>query len=174
MSPHTDHGPARLRDVRARLSGALVCCLVLALAGCASKPPAPDKTRLIVSAKADVNPDADGRASPIVVRIYQLKEDAPFRDAEYFAIADREQATLATSLVSRKELTLAPGEQQTFDFPVAADARYIAVAAGYRDIRNADWRVVKGAPRKGIKGLVKTDSISVTLEKARALLDITD
>jgi type VI secretion system protein VasD len=174
MSPHIDHDPARLRDVRARLSGALVCCLVIALAGCASKPPKPVKTRLVVTAKADVNPDADGRASPIVVRVYQLKEDAAFRDAEYFAIVDREQATLAASLVSRKELTLAPGDQQTLDFPVSADARYIAVAAGYRDIRNADWRVVKGAPKKGIKGLVKTDSISVTLEKARALLDISD
>jgi type VI secretion system protein VasD len=173
MSMHTSAGSIACRTVRVALL-VLAVGLMLAMVACASSAPKPVKTRLIVSVSADVNPDASGRASPIVVRVYQLKEDAAFRDGDFFAIFDREQATLAASLINRKEFTLAPGDERTVDFPVSGDAHYIAIAAAFRDIRNADWRVIKGAPKKGIKALVKTDSIRVHLEKERATLEISD
>ena len=91
-----------------------ICLLALAVAGCRSKPPKPPpppppaKAAIIVS--RDVNPDSAGRPSPIVVRLYQLKEEGSFNSASYFALSDKEQATLGPSLESREEYELKPGE----------------------------------------------------------------
>ena len=141
-----------------------------ALAGCSSpppKPPQPVNVKLTLAASPDVNPDAQNRPSPIVVRIYQLKDDAGFKDADYFALYDKEAATLAAALVSRAEFELAPGEKRTADYLVSPDTRYIGVAAAYRDIRNAQWRAQSGTPEKGIADLIKKNQIQIALERAR-------
>ena len=55
--------------------------ILLAAAGCASGPKKPAEVRLALQASADTNPDASGRPSPVVVRVYQLKNDAAFTAA---------------------------------------------------------------------------------------------
>jgi len=92
-----------------------LCLLACAAAGCSSKqpkPPPPTKAAIVVT--ADVNPDAAGRPSPIVVRLYQLKEEGAFNGASYFALADKEQATLGPSLESREEYELQPGRRKSW------------------------------------------------------------
>lgn len=116
---------------------------------------------------ADVNPDAANRPSPIVVRVYQLKDDAAFKDADFFALNDKEQATLAAALVSREEFVLAPGEHRAVDFKLSPDAHFVAVAAAYRDIRNAQWRAEIGAPDKGLVNVVKKNKIGIAVERAK-------
>ena len=148
-----------------RLAGVAFLAVALAVGGCASGPTKPAKVRLSVVANNDINPDANDRPSPVVVRLYQLKDDAAFRDADFFALFDKEQATLAASLVSRQEFELAPGEQRKLDFPVSGEVKFLGVIAAFRDIRNAEWRVLKAAPRKGYKHLIKTDAVSVVIEK---------
>jgi type VI secretion system protein VasD len=147
---------------------------VLVVGGCASKPPKPAPARLTVAARADVNPDDAGRPSPVVLRVYQLKDDAAFKDADFFAIFDNEQATLSTSLIDRKEFELAPGDSRTIDFPVSGDAKFLAVLAAFRDIRNASWRALVPAPKKGYKNIIKTDKVLVTAEKVRVTLSVSD
>src|SRR5207244_786913 len=109
-----------------------------------------------------------------VVRVYQLKDDAAFKDADFFALFDKEQATLAASLISRQELELSPGDQRKMDFPVSGEAKFLGVVAAFRDIRNAEWRVLKAAPKKGYKNLIKTDAVSVVIEKSKITLAISD
>lgn len=142
-------------------------------AGKAAKPAPPAPAHLTVTARADVNPDESGRPSPVVLRIYQLKDDAAFKDADFFAIFDNEQATLAANLIDRKEFVLAPGDSRTIDFPVSGDAKFLGVLAAFRDIRNAEWRALVDAPRKTYKNLVKTDKVLVTAAKARVSLTVT-
>ena len=141
-----------------------------ALMGCSSpppKPPQPVNVKLTLVASPDVNPDGQNRPSPIVVRIYQLKDDTGFKDADYFALYDKEPATLAAALVSRVEFELAPGEKRTVDYAVSPDTRYIGVAAAYRDIRNAQWRAQSGTPEKGIADLIKKNQIEIVVDRAR-------
>src|SRR5262245_62038716 len=57
---------------------AFLTVLVLVMAGCLSNPPKPSNVKLTLRAAADVNPDGNGRPSPVVVRIYQLKTDTAF------------------------------------------------------------------------------------------------
>jgi type VI secretion system protein VasD len=159
---------------RARRAGALAMIAAIVLGACGSKPPKPAVAKLTVAAQSDVNPDAAGRPSPVVVRVYQLKDDAAFKDADFFALFDKEQPTLAASLVARQEFVLAPGDHKDVEFPVSADAKFLGVAAAFRDIRNSDWRVLKAAPTHGVKDIVKKDKVSVVVGKSKVTLAVTD
>ena len=127
--------------------------LVLCMASCGSKPPKPPppppptKAALVVA--ADVNPDVGGRPSPIVVRLYQLKEEGAFNSASYFALSDKEQETLGPSLVSREEYELKPGETRELVLRIAPEARYLGAVAGYRDLNNSKWKALSPAPEAG-------------------------
>ncbi|HEY0747837.1 MAG TPA: type VI secretion system lipoprotein TssJ [Steroidobacteraceae bacterium] len=142
----------------------------LALSACKSAPPKPVTIKLTVSASADANPDAQNRASPIVVRVYQLKDDAAFKDADFFALYDKEQGTLAAALISREEFEVAPGAQKIVDYQLALDARFVGVAAAYRDIRNAAWRAEIGSQDKGLAGIAKKTKLNVSAGRASVAL----
>jgi type VI secretion system protein VasD len=132
------------------------------LTGCKSAPPKAQVVKLTVAASADVNPDAQNRPSPIVVRIYQIKDDAAFRDADFFALYDKEQSTLSASLVSREEFEVAPGQQTVVDYQVSLDAKFIGVAAAYRAIQDAVWRTEIGSQDKGLAVIAKKNKITVS------------
>jgi len=136
----------------------------LAMAACASNPPKPADAKMTLVATADVNPDLSGRASPIVVRIYQLKSDAAFKNAEFTAVYGDEQKALAAELISREEFVLAPSERRPLQLKVAPEAKFIGVLGAYRDIRNAQWRVLVPTP-------LKKDA-TVSVERARILVTL--
>jgi type VI secretion system protein VasD len=138
----------------------------LSLSACKSGPPKPQVLKLNVSVSADANPDAQNRPSPIVIRVYQLKDDAAFKDADFFALYDKEQATLAASLVSRQEFEVAPGAQKVVDYQLAPDAKFIGVSAGYRNIRDASWRAEIGSQDKGLAAIAKKKKLNVSAGRA--------
>jgi type VI secretion system protein VasD len=127
----------------------------------AAAPNAVVKALMTISTSADVNPDASGRPSPIVIRIYQLKTDAAFTAAEFLTLFDDDKKVLGPELISRDEFVLGPAERRTLDVTVAAETRYVGAVAAFRDIRNAQWRVLVPAPRKGL---------TMAVERARVML----
>jgi type VI secretion system protein VasD len=147
---------------------------LLAAGACAKAPPPPTlppitiaappeartKSAMTVAASADTNPDGSGRPSPIVVRVYQLKTDAAFKGADFFALYDDDQKVLGAELISRDEYVLNPSERKTIDVTVSRDTRFIGALAAFRD-RNAESRVLVPAPRGGF---------SVTIERARIVV----
>jgi type VI secretion system protein VasD len=151
-----------------------VCLLV----ACAAKPPKPPPpalpVKLTISAGADVNPDAQNRASPIVVRLYLLKEDAAFRAADFYALYEKDQATLGGALVSREDFEFAPGEHHSEELNLPKDARFIGVVAAYRDLRNADWRAVASLADLGVVDLTKKNAIAIALDRTRIRLSKAD
>jgi type VI secretion system VasD/TssJ family lipoprotein len=56
---------------------------------------------------------------------------------------------------------LAPSERKTIDVSLSGETRYVGAIAAFRDIRNAQWRVLVPAPKKGL---------TVAVEKTRILL----
>jgi type VI secretion system protein VasD len=150
----------------------LMLGVMLIVSACGSAPPKPDKAHMTVAATADVNPAADGRASPIVLRIYQLKDNAKFNNADFFTLFDTDQQALGGDLLNREEVELTPGEKRELDFLVSGEAKYLGVLAAYRDIRNAQWRVIQAAPKSGLKNLMKKDAISISAGRAAVTLQI--
>src|SRR5262245_51255733 len=116
----------------------------------AAPPEAKVTASMTLAVSADVNPDATGRPSPVVVRVYQLRTDAAFLTAEFFPLFDDDRKALGAELISRDEFVLAPAEKRTLDVTVAADTRFVGAIAAFRDIRNAEWRGVVPSPRKGL------------------------
>lgn len=140
-------------------------------AGCADAPvvdpPLPVTVAIEAGAAASVNPDAEGRPSPVAVRIYQLAEDGAFSRAELSALWDREAEVLAAASVARHDLLLAPGGRGAVRFELDPRVRAIGVAAAFRDFRNARWRTSVAVPEKPEPGstirlMVTVDGLSVT------------
>src|SRR5690554_2854714 len=68
----------RLAVAGRRFASLLACLTLVAAAGCAT--PAPTASvELSVVPTADLNPDASGRPSPVVLRVYRLASDSAFR-----------------------------------------------------------------------------------------------
>lgn len=120
---------------------------LLFLAGCASTPK-PTIIKVSLHAKPSVNPDSHGRASPVVVKFYELKSVAAFNAADFFSVFDSEQKTLGTELLNSEVFQLRPGEKLELDRPLHLDARHVAAVAAFRDLEHAQWRASLAIPPK--------------------------
>ena len=145
--------------------GVWAACLSLALAGCAAKPAKPVETKAEWSATADVNPDSSGRASPIVVRIYQLRGDTEFNNADFFALYEKDKETLGASLIGRDEKTLFPGQQLETDLPLSSEARFVGAVAAYRDLGTTRWRALIGRPEQSLLKVLATQRVYIRVGK---------
>ncbi len=148
-----------------RTLGAWIACAVMAMAGCASKPPKPVETKAELTASADVNPDSSGRPSPIVVRIYQLRGDTEFNNADFFALYEKDKETLGASLIGRDEKTLFPGQRLEIDLPLSGEARFVGAVAAYRDLGTSRWRAEIGRPEKSLLKVLSTQRINISVGK---------
>jgi type VI secretion system protein VasD len=103
-------------------------------------PPKPSIAELSFVIDANVNPDAKGRPSPVVVRIYELKSLAAFNRADFFSLYEKDRELLAADLVNRDELPMIPGAKPQAITTLRSDTRYLGVVAAFRDIEGARWR----------------------------------
>jgi type VI secretion system protein VasD len=114
----------------------------LLLAGCAAGPRVSEPATLTIrlQAAADVNPDLRGRASPLDVRLFELRSASAFEAADFFALYDRDQATLAADLLAREQIVVQPGEVRTLRRQAKPETRHLGVIAAYRDLERSVWR----------------------------------
>jgi type VI secretion system protein VasD len=127
-----------------RLLSLALCAVLLTVAGCAALSPYSSMTKLDLSlAGSDqLNPDLNGRPSPIVVRLMELKHPVAFENADFFSLYQRPKEALAPDLVTLEELELRPGETRELKVSVQEGSRYVGVLAAYRDLPEASWRYV--------------------------------
>ncbi|HXJ84303.1 MAG TPA: type VI secretion system lipoprotein TssJ [Candidatus Methylomirabilis sp.] len=133
----------------------LVCGVALA-AGCGTA--APPLVQGSIKADPKTNPDAHGRPSPVVVRVYELKGVGAFSTADFFSLFDKESETLGPELVGREEFDLRPGEVRSYKRQLQPDTKFIGVVAAFRDLENSRWRQSAPVPAK------KSDTITVGIE----------
>jgi type VI secretion system protein VasD len=143
---------------------------VMVLIGCAPPPPPPPPptvVELTLAASPAVNPDMSGRPSPVVVRVYQLVAPSGFVEADYFQLYDDQAGTLGADLVASEQLTLAPGASQSLTREFRSDARFLGIAAFYRDADNAIWRATAPVPPNQTTPLTaRLDALAVSLAPA--------
>lgn len=118
-----------------------LAALVL-MAGCSSLSPYSDITKLNLklTASDQLNPDLNGRPSPIVVRLFELKHPVSFENADFFSLYERAKESLAPDMVASEELELRPGETVEFKLRLEKGSRYVGVLAAYRDLSETQWR----------------------------------
>ena len=126
------------------------------------------KLNLLIEASAGVNPNTSERASPIKVRIYELKDSASFSEADYFSLDGTDKATLAADLLAKDEFILRPGENKRIQRKSNPQTTAIGVLAGYRDLPNATWRAVhklKPAPEASwMRFVIPSPKLELTVQ----------
>jgi type VI secretion system protein VasD len=108
------------------------------------KPPLPPPPKLVISiaATAQLNPSANARPSPVVMRLYELKSPAQFMTADFMALFDQDRSTLAADLVTREEFVLQPGEIKTIDKLLDKETVALGVMVAFRNLEKAQWRAM--------------------------------
>jgi len=160
--------------------GALGVGLALAVSACGTwqsvKDGTVDATRavfetkvkemnLVLVARGALNQDTSGASLPVVLRIYQLRDDKPFATATYTQLLGGSDALKAATLWS-KDITLGPGETLKVSEPMDEAANYVGVAAFFRDTGSAEWSVL--IPKSQWK---KTDPVRLVTVDRNVELD---
>lgn len=95
-----------------------------------------------MAAGNQVNPDVRKRASPVVVRVFELKASAQFESADFVSLFEREQQVLGPDLVAREEFVLRPGEKRPLEKKLSPETKFIGVMVAFRELERARWRAV--------------------------------
>lgn len=130
---------------------ALLLPLVFAACGSlsgGSAPPQKEQARLdiLIEANRDLNLDLKGRGAPLLLRVYELKSDVAFQDADFFALQNSDKATLGADLLAVDQFVIRPGETREIRRKSNPETTAIGFFAGYRDLPSAVWRVVHKMP----------------------------
>ncbi len=123
------------------------CLLIVFLAGCSLLPQpivkvieeyAPEEPlALSILVDPQVNPDLNGRPSPMVLRVYQLKRDLQFRSSDFFSLYDNDIKVLSGDLVGWDEYVLNPGQVLEVELGLNQGVRYLAFLGAFSDLDNA-------------------------------------
>lgn len=153
--------------IRKTIWSAAVLAAVPALAACSSSPPPPPPPTTIqltvVGAKA-LNPDPNGRPSPVMLRLYQLGPTDAFANADFFQVIDQDKATLGPTLLDRQELAVPPDSRQTVTIQPKPDVKTLAVAAAFRAYEEAGWRAMQPIlPNKANSFVLTATASTITL-----------
>jgi len=119
--------------------------LAMALAGCtATKKMFGMTNNIDISIKTtkDVNLDAQGNPSPIVVRLYELTTAVEFRKAGYDALFNNDQATLGKDMLRRDEYEIKPEQTRIIARKSKENTKYLGLLAAYHDTTNIKWRAL--------------------------------
>ncbi|PHN26112.1 type VI secretion system lipoprotein TssJ [Pseudomonas sp. ICMP 460] len=127
-----------------RASVALMWVGMGLLAGCSNLSPFSTLTKLdlTLTASEQLNPDLNGRPSPVVVQLLELRHPVAFEHADFFSLYERAERALPQDWARSEELALRPGEHVAFKLRSEPHSRYVGVVAAYRDLPHVQWRWV--------------------------------
>lgn len=94
---------------------------------------------LAVEIENDVNPDSDGRASPVVLRVFMLADDRQFSREDFLNLYENADSRLGKDLIDTVILKeFAPGEQRIEQLALTPEVRYIGLLAEFVQYQDAD------------------------------------
>jgi type VI secretion system protein VasD len=106
-------------------------------------PAAATAVELTVVGGSELNPNAEGRASPVVVRIYELAAAPAFEAAAFTALFEHPAEALRSDLLAQEEFVLRPGEIQQHDrAALAPRVQALGVVAAFRELDRAVWHLL--------------------------------
>ncbi|MBM1193202.1 type VI secretion system lipoprotein TssJ [Pseudomonas weihenstephanensis] len=120
----------------------LACAALVLMAGCSTLSPYSTLTKvnLKLQASDQLNPDLNGRPSPVVVSLFELKHPVAFENADFFSLYEHAKEALSPDMVASEQLELRPGETLELKLSVEEGSRYIGILAAYRDLPDSKWR----------------------------------
>jgi type VI secretion system protein VasD len=86
-----------------------------------------------VRTSSELNPDLNGRASPLVISIYQLKDKLAFKSLSYEQLSRNPYKHLKSSLIDYTSLEIQPGQQRKIESKMNSKTLYLGIVAAYRN-----------------------------------------
>tara|TARA_R110000868_G_scaffold10639_5_gene51697 strand:+ start:7367 stop:7822 length:456 start_codon:yes stop_codon:yes gene_type:complete len=126
--------------------GFVILATVITLSACSSS------IDLNVDADNTVNPDMNNQSLPVLVKVYQLRDDKAFKQASFDGLWKNYQQTLGKSLVSEKNITAMPNATKTISINYNEDAKYIGFVAVFRERNGDTWKAVLPIPGVAVFG----------------------
>jgi type VI secretion system protein VasD len=150
------------------ISWLLAAMMLVLLSACGGGAPKREALDMQIAATADVNPDMQGRPSPIILHILELGSTEQFNRLDYMGLTQPSGAALGADLLGKTQLVMQPGENKPYPMELNPLTTAIGLVAGYRDIDNAAWRKVVPVTQGSTKG------ISITLEQQQITTSVSD
>jgi len=124
----------------------LFLIMIFGLVGCSSSDVI--NTKLQVNAATYLNPNSNGKASPVMVNFYNLTSPVAFKQAGYFQLQNNAGSTLGDNLIDKQNVAMRPGDSITRTLKVPSSVKYLGFTVGYRNIDQAKWRALVQIPKK--------------------------
>ncbi|MGR8931742.1 MAG: type VI secretion system lipoprotein TssJ [Gammaproteobacteria bacterium] len=142
----------------------------LLLTGCAGEPAAPTPlpptlVNVQVDCGTNVNPGNDGAASPVMLRLYELREPSSFKTADFFDLFNDDKAVLAGDLAQKSEMLLKPGETKSLTIQPDSTVHSFGAFAAFRQLDDAQWRGVVEVTEH------QTQTVNIKLDRNRLSMD---
>jgi type VI secretion system protein VasD len=113
--------------------------------GCASSPePKPKEVKKLdisLIAQEMLNKNEQGRAAPLLVKVYELKSEAAFEAADFFDLQKNDRNVLQQDLLARDEFILRPGDTRRIYRNTHPETKVLGFIAEFRDLPRSVWRV---------------------------------
>lgn len=126
---------------------------VVSLAGCSGPAPLPPTkpcdvqvVTLNIYAADNINPNERGNTRPVVVRLYQLKNDVRMENATYDEILLKDKDTLGDDLAKVDEVTVFPNDLVQVRFERIKEATVLAGVALFRSPKGNSWKTYYAFP----------------------------
>lgn len=119
-----------------------IASLILAacmLSGCALFGPNVPHANIRMQSAKYLNPDINGTPSPIVVTIYELKNQFSFTQASYDALATNSASVLGSDLIDQQTIEVRPNSYQSVTQTLSPNTKYLGIVAAYRNIDQSTW-----------------------------------
>jgi type VI secretion system protein VasD len=122
----------------------LIASVFVACAGATPQPelpkPCPPQSMTIsILASPAVNPTPNGQPRPVVVRVYQLRNDARLYNARFDQVWHDDKNLLGDDLFKVDEIEVYPGTRADMRFERAKGVDHLAAVALFQDPKGRSW-----------------------------------
>jgi type VI secretion system protein VasD len=98
---------------------------------------------LSIVAKGDINPDDTDTASPLVIRLYELKDKKKFEEIEFYDLYANDKKILGKNLIDRHRLKhFVPDSKRKKMFVLDKNTKYIGLFAEFSQYKDSVFRAV--------------------------------
>jgi type VI secretion system protein VasD len=92
---------------------------------------------------ADINPDELGKASPLFIRMYELKAKKMMKKADFIELYERDKEVLGADMLAVHKLKhFEPGESRTEHFVLAKNTHYVVLYAEFLEFKDSKYKLI--------------------------------
>lgn len=97
---------------------------------------------LIFKSSEDINPNVNGRASPVDVHIFQLKNINTFNQSTFNNLYTKAPEIFGKDFISEHKFEININQSNDFILTLDQNTRYLGFLVAYYDLKKAKWREI--------------------------------